>query len=155
MPADAYYAGAVTWAVANGITDGMSDTEFGPDSTVTRGQAVTFLYRLAREPDVPVSDRFADVASDAWYARAVAWAVANDITDGMSDTGFEPDTPVTYAQMLTFLARASRVTVSGANWAQDAIDWARNAGATNGLSFAGEAACPRGDVVYFMYNANV
>ena len=137
-----------------GITTGYGDNLFGPDDSVTRAQAVTFLYRLAGAPDVSVADRFDDVEYGDWFDRAVSWAVSYGITNGISDTRFAPYEPVTYAQMLTFLARAGGVTVTGANWAQDAIDWARGAGATGGLGFTGGDACPRRDVVYIMYNVS-
>ena len=42
---DAYYVNAVTWAVANGITNGTGGNNFSPDVVVSRAQAVTFLYR--------------------------------------------------------------------------------------------------------------
>lgn len=105
VPADAYYADAVRWAVSKGITSGTSATTFAPDMTVTRAQSVTFLYRAAGTPAV-TGGSFADVDANAYYADAVAWAVAEGITSGTSATTFSPDAACTRAQIVTFLYRA-------------------------------------------------
>ena len=101
---DAYYAQAVLWAVENGITKGMSETTFSPDQTCTRAHAVAFLYRLAGSPAVTGSS-FQDVAADAYYNAAVAWAVQQGITKGTSETTFSPNETCTRAQIVTFLYR--------------------------------------------------
>lgn len=101
---DAYYADAVLWAVANGVTNGTSATTFSPDMAVTRAQAVTFQWRAAGSPVVSGSS-FGDVAADAYYVNAVTWAVANGITNGTSATTFSPDVVVSRAQAVTFLHR--------------------------------------------------
>lgn len=105
VPADAYYADAVRWAVSKGITSGTSATTFAPDMTVTRAQTVTFLYRAAGTPAVS-GGSFADVDANAYYADAVAWAVAEGITSGTSATTFSPDAACTRGQIVTFLYRA-------------------------------------------------
>ena len=102
--ADAYYYDAVLWAVENGVTVGTSATTFSPDLIVTRAQVVTFLYRYADALAEP-GDTFTDVATDAYYAPAVQWAVDNDITVGTSDTTFSPNDDCTRAQIVTFLFR--------------------------------------------------
>ena len=99
-----YYYDAVLWAVANGVTNGTSATTFGPDMAVTRAQAVTFQWRAAGSPVVSGSS-FGDVATDAYYANSVTWAVANGITNGTSGTTFSPDVVVSRAQAVTFLYR--------------------------------------------------
>ena len=104
VPADAYYADAVRWAVSKGITSGTSATTFAPDMTVTRAQTVTFLYRAAGTPAVS-GGSFADVDANAYYADAVAWAVAEGITSGTSATTFSPDAACTRGQIVTFLYR--------------------------------------------------
>ena len=104
VPADAYYADAVCWAVSKGITSGTSATTFAPDMTVTRSQTVTFLYRAAGTPAVS-GGSFADVDANAYYADAVAWAVAEGITSGTSATTFSPNAPCTRAQIVTFMYR--------------------------------------------------
>ncbi len=100
-----YYYDAVLWAVENGITNGMSDTSFGPDMAVTRAQMVTFLWRAAGSPKAEIANSFADVSSADYYYDAVLWAAANGITNGTSDTMFSPDMIVTRAQAVTFQYR--------------------------------------------------
>ena len=99
-----YYYNAVLWAVANGVTNGTSATTFSPDTAVTRAQAVTFQWRASGSPVVSDSS-FGDVASDAYYANAVTWAVANEITNGTGGNTFSPDVVVSRAQAVTFLYR--------------------------------------------------
>ena len=105
VPANAYYAKAVAWAVENGITNGMTATTFAPDATCTRGQSVTFLYR-ALKGTASGSTNFTDVKSDAFYADAISWAVANNVTNGTSNTTFSPNADCTRAEIVTFLYRA-------------------------------------------------
>jgi len=104
--AGSYYEKAVLWAVEQGITKGTSETTFSPDDICTRAQIVTFLYRAFGEPAVTAAANFTDVAADAYYANAVAWAVAEDITTGTSDSTFSPDAFCIRAQAVTFLYRA-------------------------------------------------
>ena len=106
----AFYEKAVAWAVEQGITNGMSDDRFAPDATCTRGQIVTFLWRFRGEPD-PVDGQtpFTDLKPGAFYLDAVAWAVENEITNGMSKTAFVPDATCTRGQVVTFLYRAMDV----------------------------------------------
>lgn len=99
-----YYYDAVLWAVKSGITSGVSATTFGSDNAVTRAQAVTFQWRAAGSPAVS-SSSFGDVSADAYYAQAVAWAVANGITGGTGDNQFSPNMSVSRAQAVTFLWR--------------------------------------------------
>lgn len=102
---DAYYADAVKWAVANGVTSGTSATTFSPNDTCTRAQAVTLLYNAAGAPAVSGSVSFADVAADAYYANAVAWAAVNGVTAGTSATTFSPDDACTRGQIVRMLYR--------------------------------------------------
>lgn len=105
---DAYYYDAVLWAVEQGITNGTSATTFSPDATVTRGQTATFLWRVAKQPQVDqTANPFADVTQDAYYYNAVLWAVAKEITNGTSSTTFSPDQGCTRAQIVTFLWRTN------------------------------------------------
>lgn len=106
VSSSAYYYDAVMWAVENDVTNGTSKTTFSPDITVTRGQTVTFLYRNAGSPTVSGSS-FSDVAADAFYADAVAWAVENDVTNGTSATAFSPNAACTRGQIVTFLYRGA------------------------------------------------
>ena len=106
VKADAYYYDAVLWAVEKGVTSGTSATTFSPDATVTRGQTVTFLYRNAGAPEVSGTMPFTDVEADAYYAKAVQWAVQQKITTGTSETTFSPMSDCTRGQIVTFLYRA-------------------------------------------------
>ena len=100
-----YYYSAVLWAVENGITSGTSADTFAPNATVTRGQTVTFLYRAAGSPAVS-GGSFSDVAADAYYANAVAWASQHNITSGVGNGNFAPNADCTRAQIVTLLYRA-------------------------------------------------
>ena len=105
---DAYYAEAVRWALSEGITTGTSADQFSPDATCTREQAVTFLYRAAGSPTVSGESAFEDVGADAYYARAVAWAAQNGVTNGISQALFGTGSDCTRAQIVTFLYRAQQ-----------------------------------------------
>jgi len=101
----AEYELAVSWLLDAGITKGTSATEFSPDLTVTRGQAATFLWRFAGEPEPTVTQAFVDVNPDKYYAQPISWMVEWDITTGTSPQTFAPDDPVNRAEMATFLYR--------------------------------------------------
>ncbi len=99
-----YYYNAVLWAMENGIAQGVSETEFAPDATVTRSQTVAFLYRAAGSPAAS-GHSFSDVPTDAYYSAAVQWAVEQGITQGVSADRFAPANACTRAQIVTFLYR--------------------------------------------------
>lgn len=105
---DAYYAEAVRWALSEGITTGTSADQFSPDATCTREQAVTFLWRAAGSPAVRGGSAFEDVGADAYYARAVAWAAQNGVTNGISQALFGTGSDCTRAQIVTLLYRAQQ-----------------------------------------------
>lgn len=105
---DAYYAEAVRWALSEGITTGTSADQFSPDATCTREQAVTFLWRAAGSPAVSGESAFEDVGADAYYARAVAWAAQNGVTNGISQALFGTGSDCTRAQIVTLLYRAQQ-----------------------------------------------
>ena len=101
-----YFYKAVLWAVENGITKGTSDTEFSPADTCTRGQIVTFLYRYEGEPKVDATESaFSDVKTTDYFFAPIAWAVENEITQGIGDGKFGPNDTCTRAQVVTFLYR--------------------------------------------------
>ena len=104
-----YYAKAVAWAIENGITTGTAEGTFSPDATCTRAQAVTFLAR-AQNAKATGKTAFSDVPADSYFADAVAWAQANGVTTGTSETTFSPDSDCTRAQIVTFLYRANQGT---------------------------------------------
>lgn len=106
VPADSYYAKAVAWAVEKGITSGTGDGKFSPEDPCTRAQSVTFLYRAAGSPAVIGSAEFSDVASDTYYAAAVAWAAKNGITSGIGGGQFGSDDECNRGHIVTFLFNA-------------------------------------------------
>ena len=162
---DAYYYDAVKWAVEKGVTNGVSETLFGPDQACTRAQIVTFLWRAAGSPEPKSGSSFADVAADAYYAKAVAWAVENGITKGTSETTFHPDETCTRAQGVTFLyralgklaaAQAGFTDVAADSYYADAVNWAAENGVTKGISetlFGPDGSCTRAQIVTFLYRA--
>lgn len=105
VAAGSYYYDAVQWAVAKGITAGTSATTFSPDMTCTRSQAVAFLYRYEKSPEVSGSNAFTDIPANAYYKDAVQWAVDTGVTVGTSATTFSPDMTCTRAQIVSFLYR--------------------------------------------------
>ena len=165
VPAGAYYADAVKWAVAEGITSGTSPTTFSPNNGCTRAQMVTFLWRAAGSPE-PESDYgpFRDVPKDAYYRKAVLWAAGEGITSGTSPTTFSPNATVTRAQTVTFLWRwegepeadqrsGFRDVPTGQYYSQ-AVSWAVEAGITNGTgttTFSPGQTCTRAQIVTFLW----
>ena len=107
VDASTYYAAAVDWATAAGVTKGVSKSHFAPNAAITRGQAVTLLWRLAGEPEPEQNSPFTDVPAQRYDADAVAWAAEQGVTLGVSATRFQPDDACTRAQIVTFLCRAN------------------------------------------------
>ena len=108
VPSGSYYYDAVLWAMEQGITKGTSGTAFSPNASCTRAQIVTFLWRANGSPAVSGNSAFTDVASDAYYAAAVAWAEKNGITGGIGGGLFGSGNNCTRAQIVTFLYRAMK-----------------------------------------------
>ena len=165
VPAGAYYADAVKWAVAEGITSGTSPTTFSPNNGCTRAQMVTFLWRAAGCPE-PESDYgpFRDVPKDAYYRKAVLWAAGEGITSGTSPTTFSPNATVTRAQTVTFLwrwegepeadQRSGFRDVPAGQYYSQAVSWAVEAGITNGTgttTFSPGQTCTRAQIVTFLW----
>ena len=148
-----YYADAVVWAKETGVTGGTSATTFSPGSTVTRAQAVTFLWRAAGSPEpVAATSPFTDVTdTGAYYYDAVLWATEQGITGGVGNNRFSVDGTLTYDQMLAMLCRAAGDTATGDDWSAAAVAWAKEHGLTNGLNFGAKNSCPRSDVVYCLW----
>ncbi|QBB65711.1 minor extracellular serine protease [Intestinimonas butyriciproducens] len=108
VPSGSYYYDAVLWAMEQGITKGTSDTAFSPNASCTRAQIVTFLWRANGSPAVSGNSAFTDVAADAYYAAAVAWAEKNGVTGGIGNGLFGSGDTCTRAQIVTFLYRAMK-----------------------------------------------
>ena len=99
---DRWYHEYTDYVIAKGLMNGMDETHFAPEGSLTRGQLVTTLYRLAGEPEVAEPATFADVKAGRYYTEAVAWAEENGIAKGITDTTFCPDKAVTREQAATF-----------------------------------------------------
>lgn len=165
VPTDAYYYEAVKWAAKKGITGGIGNGLFGPNQPCTRAQIVTFLWRAAGSPEPKAMSSFADVSMDAYYAKAVAWAVENGITTGTGDGKFSPDATCTRAQSVTFLFRAiGKLVDSKAEFSDvltdsyyaNAVAWAVENGVTNGIGdglFGPDNSCTRAQIVTFLFRA--
>ena len=166
VPDGSYYSDAVKWAAENGITGGVGGGLFGPDRLCNRAQIVTFLWRAAGSPEPQNTGSFTDVPADAYYAKAVAWAVEQSITSGTGDGRFSPDAVCTRAQAVTFLWRslgrpvvnyAMRFTdVPAETYYTEAVRWAVSTGVTNGTGtdvFSPESSCTRAQIVTFLYRA--
>ena len=100
-----WFYDAVRYAYENGLMDGVGDNLFAPNSETTRAQLVTILYRLEGEPEVSGTSGFTDVEAGTWYTDAVAWAAANGIVNGVSETEFAPGKDITREQLATILFR--------------------------------------------------
>ena len=161
-----YYEEAIDWAVEKGITNGVSSNMFAPNDPCTRAQIVTFLWRAAGSPAPKSMSSFTDVPADAFYAKAVAWAVENSITSGTGESKFSPNSTCTRAQAVTFLYRASGSPavsgkaefsdVSTTAFYADAVAWAAKKGITTGIGgglFGSDNDCTRGQIVTFLWRA--
>lgn len=122
VKADAWYADAVKFAVENGLMNGVSDTEFAPNATLTRAMLVTILYRNDGEPETADNTVFEDVATGSYYEKAVAWANANGIVDGYSETEFAPDANITREQIATIMHRYATYKNYDVNGSADILD---------------------------------
>lgn len=167
---DTYYAPAVEWALKNDITNGTGDDTFSPNDGCTRGQIVTFLWKAAGCPEPKGATRFTDVSADAYYAKAVAWAVEQGITNGTDEGKFSPDAVCTRGQSMTFIYRCEKAQGGGMqgermfpnpfadvnpeDYYGEAVMWAVANGVTSGTSdttFSPNVTCTRGQIVTFLY----
>ena len=166
VKASDYFYDAVLWAAEKGVTSGADALHFSPNAPCTRAQIVTFLWRAAGSPAPKNMSSFADVPADAFYAKAVAWAVENGITGGTGDGKFSPDATCTRAQAVTFLYRASGAPAVSGNAAFSdvatnayyaaAVKWAEKNGITGGIGgglFGSNNNCTRAQIVTFIYRS--
>ena len=107
---DTWYTDAVLWAVEMGITNGLTESTFGPNAVCNRAQVVTFLHRAndSRAPALQ-ENPFTDVEAGSWYELPVLWALENGVTTGASETTFNPGGQCLRAQVVTFLYRADQI----------------------------------------------
>lgn len=144
---DAWYADAVRYVFEKGMMNGTSSTTFSPNETTTRAMIVTMLHRLENEPTASAAG-FTDVASNTYYANAVAWAAANGVVTGVSETSFAPNDAITREQLAAILYRYAElkgynVSASGSlsgytdasqisSYATTAMQWANSTGLITG-----------------------
>ena len=169
---DSYYE-AVKYCYDNNIFKGTTDTTFAPYSTLTRGQMVTVLWRLNGSPEPEHANPFTDVAATSPFAKAIAWAAENKLTNGVTETTFVPNQAISRQQFLTILYRYAvamqyDVTVKNADevladypdaenvsaYAVPAMQWAIStgvAGAVDGMLAPTDPA-PRYQVAEFLAN---
>ncbi len=162
---NAYYAEAVKWAASEGITSGVGKNMFGVGESCTRAQMITFLWAAAGKPEVSTDITFSDISDNAYYAKAVKWAVASGITSGTSANRFSPEAAVNRAQCVTYLwIFAGKPEVSGNSFADvkpgdyfnKAAEWARSEGITAGIGnnmFGPDNSCLREQIVTFLFTA--
>lgn len=163
-----FYYDAVLWAVENGITTGTDATHFLPGAICQRASVVTFLWRAngCPEPETTVNP-FVDVTEDAFFYKAVLWALEEGITTGVDATHFAPFGSCSREQVVTFLWRAKGcpaaetanpfADVAEGQWYTDAVLWAVENGVTNGMSdtaFGVGTPCNRAQIVTFLYRAD-
>ena len=172
MPSpDSWAYDPIVWAYTSRpqITNGTTATTFSPNKTVTRAEAMTFLWTAMGKP-APETTRspFTDVQEGSWYYKPILWAVENGITTGTTPTTFSPKETVTLGQMLTFLwAAADRPRpgrdenpyedVSHDSYYYTPVLWAYNGGILVGNEGSGskllpKTGCTRAYVVTYLYN---
>ena len=145
VPQDAWYHTAVDFMVMHELMLGVDEGRFAPESTMTRAQLVTVLYRIAGEPETDGTHGFTDVADGMWYTDAIAWTVQSGVVNGIGDDKFDPDGYVTREQIATILFRYTKsepVTQDklsafpdadkASSYAVDALNWAVAEGLING-----------------------
>ena len=161
-----YFFDAVSWAYYNGIAEGVNEMRFGVNEPCTRGQIVTYLWRVAGSPTPYGKNPFGDVFVGSYCYDAVLWAYQRGITNGTDPTTFSPNKTVTRGQAMTYLHRfagsvdasygVSFADVSPNAYYAPAIRWATSRGITNGTSpttFSPDAPCTRAQIVTFLYRS--
>ena len=148
-----YYADAVAWTVDQGIVQGTGGGRFSPDNTVTRAEAVTFLWRAQGRPEPASSvSPFTDVTDrDAYYYDAVLWAVEEGLVNGVGGNRFDLYSTLAYDQMMALMCRQAGGDAGGVAWSDKAMAWAADSGLTQGLTLSAKAGCPRRDVAYCLW----
>lgn len=140
-----WYHDGIHYCLDEGLMDGVDAGVFAPSATTSRAMIVTILWRLQGSPEVEAAETFTDVSPDAWYAKAIAWAVAEGVADGYGEGLFGPNDAITREQLAAMLWRYAgspeadgdlSVFADGADtssWAQQAMSWAVSLGLINGV----------------------
>ena len=153
IPAGAYYTQALEWALEKGITSGTGANTFSPDSTVTRAEAVTILWRAAGSPaPASMTSPFTDVTDpNAYYYKAVLWAAEQGITGGVGNGAFGLTQTLSQSQSLALLCRWSGGEAEGGDWETQAIQWGAGHGLIDSSDLNGSADCPRARVFFYLW----
>ena len=152
LDVNAWYHDGIHYCLENGLMDGVDNALFAPNASLTRAMLVTILWRVEGRPVVNYYMPFTDVDGGAWYAEAVRWAASEGIVNGVTDTSFAPDDPITREQLAAILWRYAKAKgydvsigeetniLSYADFDQigeyaiPAMQWACVAGIINGLT---------------------
>ncbi len=162
VPADAYYAGPVRWAVEHGVTTGTTDVTFSPDSPCSRGQILTFLWRAAGKPSPSVRNPFSDLRWDQYCYDAARWAYEQGMVSGSEFGAAAPCTRLDAVRYLWQAAGSPQPLTAKLPFADvDPADaapvlWALERGVTTGVSetaFAPGRPCSRAQIVTFLCRA--
>ena len=166
-----FYSVPVLWADQNNVVFGYEDGTFRPERTCTRGEMVTFLWRLAYCPEPSsMESRFTDVKKGSYYEKAVLWAAEQGIVSGVSDTLFCPKQPVKRSEVVALLYRMDGSPSydtsigsafkdvddekDGKRYYYEAMCWATQNGVVYGYedqTFRPNAFCKRSEIVTFIY----
>lgn len=146
VPEGSWFYEGVKFCAENGITNGMSDTQYMPNGNVTRAQMATFIYRLAGKPTIKdKTEPFKDVYDSDWSHDYIAWAYHEGIIKGVSANAFDPNSPVTRGQAITMLCRFTGPMINSVSYArfkdassipadfQSAVSWGVDNGIINGF----------------------
>lgn len=150
VPVEQWYYEAVKYTYQKNLMNGISDTEFAPDSDTTRAMLVTVLHRMEGSPAPQKESAFSDVEAGSWYTDAVAWAAENNVVNGMGENLFAPDDKITREQLTTVLFRyaqykkkdeGTRVALDSfadrekvSDWSEEGLQWAVSKGIINGIN---------------------
>ena len=156
-PTDASYV-AITWAVENDITNGVSEGVFAPQATCNNGQIITYLWRAFGAQQPSSGNPFSNVSPDNYYYNASLWAYEKGILTG---TSFDASAPCTRLDTVTYLWRAAgcpapriNATFRDVSGNSQAISWAVERGITSGFQngeFRPSTPCTRSQIILFLY----
>ncbi len=167
VPADAWYAQAVTYCRQQGIMNGTGPASFSPTGTLTRSMMATLLYRMSGSPTVQTSPTFQDAKAGEWYSDAIVWANDTGIMTGYGDQRFGVTDPTTREQAVTILWRYQGSpeaqdgsglsdTDSASDWARAAVRWANGSGMLEGIvqdgQFLPKVNIQRGEVASLLWH---
>lgn len=162
---------AVAYVYEQKLMSGVSETEFAPQTSLTRAMLAQVLYNMENQPEVTTTGAFTDVPDHQWYANAVNWAASENIVAGMGDGIFAPNSPVTREQMAAILYRYAQYkgydTTKTADisdfadgnktsaWAVPAMQWAVGTGLISGQGdgiLAPNGTATRAEVAQILMN---